>query len=133
VFHWIYALVHSPRYRQRFRAMLSIDFPRIPWPTDLRTFRELARAGKELAEIHCSVAADTPRHDEPEPVEQAVWQFRLGGYPVLRRWLQQRAHRSLSVEDQQHLLRMVHAIHATLRQMEVIDRLPDSLEDVNAP
>ena len=123
VFHWIYALVHSPHYRQRYHTMLCIDFPRIPWPTDVGTFRELARAGKELAEIHCGVAADTPPPNEPEPIDEAVWQFRMGGYPVLHRWLQQRKHRPMSVEDQQHLQRMIHAIRATLQKVEAIDRI----------
>ncbi len=140
MFHWIYALVHSPRYRRRYHTMLCIDFPRIPWPIDVGTFRELARLGKELAEIHCDIVAETqrsavhapmpgtfqgevtaghPRWISPgtlflnreltwsEPIEQAVWQFRIGGYAVLHRWLQQRSHRTLTCADQQHLQRMI--------------------------
>ena len=61
VLHWMYALLHSSRYRTRYQPMLCRDFPRVPWPVDWASFRELARVGKELVEIHCQVA-DEPLH-----------------------------------------------------------------------
>jgi len=123
VFHWIYAQVHSPRYRQHFQAMLRIDFPRIPWPPDLDTFRALARAGRELVELHCGIGTGALPPAEPAQVEPAVWRFRIGGYPVLRRWLHQRRHRTLSAEDQQQRERIIHAIRGTLQLREGIDRV----------
>ena len=29
---YIYAVLHSPRYRERYKEFLKIDFPRIPLP-----------------------------------------------------------------------------------------------------
>ena len=49
VFHYLYALLHHPAYRERFAANLKRELPRIPFAPD---FRVLAEAGKELARLH---------------------------------------------------------------------------------
>ena len=57
----------------------------------------------------------------PEPVEEDVWTFRLGGYRVLQRWLKQRKQRQLLPPDLGHLEKMIHAIRSTCRIMDTID------------
>ncbi|MBD3284870.1 N-6 DNA methylase [candidate division WOR-3 bacterium] len=52
VFNYIYAVLHSPTYRTRYKAFLKIDFPRTPLTSDLKLFRSLAKKGKELVEFH---------------------------------------------------------------------------------
>ena len=59
----------------------------------------------------------------PEPIEEAVWQFRIGGYAVLPRWLKQRKQRVLTGEDQQHFHDMIQAIRATLQRTRAIDQI----------
>ncbi|HKP03777.1 MAG TPA: type ISP restriction/modification enzyme [Chthoniobacterales bacterium] len=49
IFHYVYALVHHPGYRERFAANLKRELPRIPFAPDFRAF---AKAGKRLAELH---------------------------------------------------------------------------------
>ena len=49
---YIYAVLHSPEYREKYKEFLKIDFPRIPYPTDADTFWKLVALGKELREIH---------------------------------------------------------------------------------
>jgi predicted helicase len=49
VFHYTYALLHSPEYRERYAANLKRELPRIPYAPDFRAF---ATAGKKLAELH---------------------------------------------------------------------------------
>jgi len=49
IFHYTYALLHSPEYRQRYAANLKRELPRIPYAPDFRAF---ATAGKQLAELH---------------------------------------------------------------------------------
>jgi predicted helicase len=49
VFHYIYALLHHPEYRERYAANLKRELPRIPFAPDFTAF---ARAGKELARLH---------------------------------------------------------------------------------
>jgi hypothetical protein len=42
IFHYIYAVFHSPGYRSRYAEFLKIDFPRLPLTGNLVLFRELA-------------------------------------------------------------------------------------------
>ncbi len=144
VFHWLYAVVHSPRYRRRYHRLLSIDFPRIPWPDDLRAFHALARIGEVLADAHCRVAsADGPpgphavaggSPDAPARLaDKEIRQFRIGGYAVVHRWLQQRRTRTLNEEDQRHLQRVVDTIQTTIRQLPAIDRILRWQEDGPGP
>ena len=48
----IYAVFHSPSYRERYEAPLKLDFPRVPLPGSAELFRKLAEAGHELLVLH---------------------------------------------------------------------------------
>ena len=49
IWSYLYGLLHAPDYRERYRADLSKDLPRIPFAADFGAFRD---AGAELAELH---------------------------------------------------------------------------------
>jgi predicted helicase len=49
---YIYAVLHSPDYRQRYGEFLKSDFPRIPYPKDKKTFSALAKNGAALRKVH---------------------------------------------------------------------------------
>ena len=42
VFHYAYAIFHSPNYRSRYSELLKIDFPRLPLTSSLDLFRALS-------------------------------------------------------------------------------------------
>ena len=52
IFHYAYAVLHSPGYRSRYAEFLKIDFPRLPLTGNLELFRALARLGGELTALH---------------------------------------------------------------------------------
>ena len=52
VFHYIYAILHSPEYRRRYADFLKSDFPRIPLNDDRALFTKLVKLGKQLADLH---------------------------------------------------------------------------------
>lgn len=52
IFHFIYAVLHAPAYRSRYAEYLRSDFPRIPLPPDMATFRALAALGEKLVALH---------------------------------------------------------------------------------
>src|SRR5690606_24939969 len=52
IFHYAYAVFHSPGYRSRYAEFLKIDFPRLPLPGNLELFRSQARLGYELVALH---------------------------------------------------------------------------------
>ncbi len=49
IFHYTYALLHHPAYREKYQANLKRDLPHIPYASDFKAF---AKAGAELADLH---------------------------------------------------------------------------------
>ena len=49
IFHYTYALLHHPAYRERYQVNLKRDLPHIPYASK---FWEFVEAGKRLADIH---------------------------------------------------------------------------------
>lgn len=49
IFHYVYGLLHHPRYHERYQANLKRELPRIPFAPDFRGFAE---AGARLARLH---------------------------------------------------------------------------------
>ena len=49
IFHYTYALLYHPDYRERYQANLKRDLPHLPYPPN---FWEFAKAGGRLGEIH---------------------------------------------------------------------------------
>jgi hypothetical protein len=62
IFHYAYAVFHSPGYRTRYAEFLKIDFPRLPLTSSLDLFRALARLGGELTALHL---LESPKLDTP--------------------------------------------------------------------
>ncbi len=52
IFHYVYAVLHHPTYRDRYRENLKRELPRIPLVPDAAAFRALATAGARLADLH---------------------------------------------------------------------------------
>jgi very-short-patch-repair endonuclease len=49
---YIYAVLHSPNYREKYKEFLKIDFPRVPYPKNQKTFFDLVNLGSQLRQIH---------------------------------------------------------------------------------
>ena len=49
---YLYAVLHSPAYRERYKEFLKIDFPRVPYPSEKKQFRRLVKLGGELRALH---------------------------------------------------------------------------------
>ena len=71
---YIYAILHNPAYRQKYREFLKTDFPRVPYPTDQNQFRALAQLGAELRSLHLmeSPTLDTLITTYPETGDNTV-------------------------------------------------------------
>ena len=52
ILDYIYAVLHSPSYREKYKEFLKIDFPRVPYPKDAESFWKLVELGREIREIH---------------------------------------------------------------------------------
>ncbi len=147
LFDYIYAVLHSPSYRERYKEFLKIDFPRIPYPTDWEKFRDLAEKGEELRQLH--LMEDLPSrtgitfpvvgssqvncyrwqdnrvyiNDEQyfDGVPESAWNFYIGGYQPAQKWLKDRKDMILSFEDVKHYQRIIYVLQRTERIMQEID------------
>ncbi len=150
IFHYVYAVLHSNVYRRRYAEQLKLDFPWIPYPKGKDDFRNLAKLGKELVAIHlmrsdCSgcTSADVEegadivaqiRYENKEraifiskrqkiaPVEPAVWEFKIGGNKVLKKWLEDKKGQKLSETSKKQFIRIIGAIKQTIEFMHLIDQ-----------
>jgi len=52
ILDYIYAVLHSPTYREKYKEFLKIDFPRVPYPKNTETFWQLVKLGGEIRQLH---------------------------------------------------------------------------------
>lgn len=52
IFYYVYGILHSNEYRERFKDHLKKSLPRIPIIDNVEIFMEFSKKGKELAELH---------------------------------------------------------------------------------
>ena len=52
IFDYIYGILHSPLYREKYKEFLKVDFPRIPYPKNADEFEHFRTCGHELRELH---------------------------------------------------------------------------------
>ena len=144
---YIYAVLHSPTYRQKYLDFLKIDFPRVPFVNERKTFEALAALGWELMQAHLlktipdSLTVDViagdfevekprynPQHERLymnktqyfSPVPRDVWAFHIGGYQVLDKYLKSRKGRVLSLDEIETVQNVVNGLRFTIDQMQRI-------------
>jgi hypothetical protein len=57
-----------------------------------------------------------------KPVPQAVWDFHIGGYQVLDKYLKSRKGRTLSLDEINHVGAVADSLAFTIDQMTLIDK-----------
>jgi hypothetical protein len=158
VFLYTYALLSSPQYRQRYANQLRRSFPRIPMPVSPQLLLGLAVLGEQLVQVQ-TLSGDMPpahgvrffgtdpirveiiKYDRTrervylsadryfEVVHPGEWEFQIGCYSVLEKWLKDRGPkggqpgRILSPDDILHYRKIVTAIAKTIALQAEIDRV----------
>ncbi len=144
---YIYAVLHSPAYRERYAEFLRYDFPRIPLPTDMTQFQKLAGLGHILIDAHLgrrehpsttsrfegegdSVVARVQYREGRVWINQtqsfsevpsAVWAFEIGSYQVCEKWLRDRRGEALTHADIRQYRQVLASVAETLRVMQAIE------------
>lgn len=49
---YIYAVLYSEKYRERYSEFLKIEYPRVPYPQSIDVFWQLVDKGRKLIDIH---------------------------------------------------------------------------------
>lgn len=73
IFYYVYGILHSPQYRERFAADLKKSLPRIPIVDKVEDFMAFYKAGKVLAELHLNYEQVPPSPDVDTRVADAVF------------------------------------------------------------
>ena len=144
---YIYAILYSPTYRERYYEFLRYDFPRIPLPEDINQFRILATLGQRLMDWHLLKDVQIPtrhrfegegngvvekvRYEDGKiwinptqhftDVPEEVWKYEIGAYQVCEKWLKDRRGEELSRAELQQYRAILVAIAETLVVMGEID------------
>ncbi len=151
-FTYMYAVFYSPTYRERYKEFLKIDFPRLPLTSNKELFEKLSKLGQELVDLHLMKPdkfndlmisfpvqginlVDTVEFVSGkvwinkaqyfEGIEEEIWNFHIGGYQVLDKWLKDRkkAKYTLKPDDIEHYKKVYVALKETIRIMQEIDKL----------
>ncbi|TAF45812.1 MAG: DNA methyltransferase [Sphingobacteriales bacterium] len=150
ILDYIYAVLHSPTYREKYKEFLKIDFPRVPYPKDVQTFWQLVKLGGEIRQIHLLESAVVEKYITQYPedgnnvvvkpkyengkvyinetqyfdnVPQTAWNFYIGGYQPAQKWLKDRKERALEFDDILHYQKIIVALSETDRLMKEIDKV----------
>ncbi|MEI6054565.1 MAG: type ISP restriction/modification enzyme [Lentisphaerota bacterium] len=150
ILDYIYAVLHSPSYREKYKEFLKIDFPRVPYPEDAKTFWKLVKLGGELRQIHLlespvvenfitsyPISGDNKvgkvRYENSrvyinetqyfDNVPEVAWSFYIGGYQPAQKWLKDRKERVLNFDDILHYQKIIVALTETARIMKEIDEV----------
>lgn len=153
ILDYVYGVLHSPTYREKFKAFLKSDFARIPVPSDRLEFDRVADFGGKLRELHLltdPAVVDYPtlfpeygtgevdRHQRDETrvwindkqyfqgVSESVWDFYIGGYQPAQKWLKDRKGRILSSDDIDLYQQILEAIRRTDELMKDFEDVPPS-------
>ncbi|MCU0497877.1 MAG: N-6 DNA methylase [Anaerolineae bacterium] len=154
IFAYAYAVFHDPNYRSHYAEFLKIDFPHLPMPHDADRFWTLAGYGRRLIDAHLLRADLKSPVTFPErgsgkvekrypiyeagtgrvwinreqyfsDVPESAWEFQIGGYQVLEKWLKDRRDRVLSPDEVRGYLAIVAAVTETIAIMEAIEALTE--------
>lgn len=150
VLDYIYAVLHSPKYRETYKEFLKIDFPKVPYPTDNAKFWKLVELGSELRSIHLlesnklntltigypisgdNIVSKLKYENEKvhindtqyfDKVPEAAWNFYIGGYQPAQKWLKDRKNKELTYDDIIHYQKIINALYLTDKLMLQIDEI----------
>jgi predicted helicase len=149
ILDYIYAVLHSPTYRDKYKEFLKIDFPRVPYPK-IEVFWQLVKLGGELRQIHLLESPTVEKYITQYPiggnnevtkpkyedgkvfinetqyfdnVPEVAWNFYIGGYQPAQKWLKDRKERTLEFDDILHYQKIIVALSETDRLMKEIDKI----------
>ena len=140
LFDYIYGVLHDTEYITKYREFLKIEFPRVPYPISELHFKKYAAYGEKLRIIHCMIDSVESNHIDYlgngenrvekicwsdgtvyinkhqgfSGVSKALWEYYVGGYQPLQKWLKDRKNMILSASDIAHYKKMCYALERTI-------------------
>ncbi len=155
IFDYVYAMLYSPSYREKYKEFLKIDFPRVPYPNHKEEFWQLVALGNRLRGLHLLTDPVVNRSITTYPilgsnevesisnengkvfinssqyfgdVPDVAWNFYIGGYQPAQKYLKDRKGTVLTDHDIRQWQEMIVSLTETDKVMKDIDALLISTE-----
>ena len=149
---YIYAILHSSNYREKFKEQLKYQFPRIPYPKNEEEFKKLASLGNHLRHLHLmdntatwnaksqfpfkgngsSIIVKPQWKDDKvyinkenyyDNVPEVVWRYYIGGYQIAEKWLKVSKGRELDFNAIIHYANILYVLTQTIYLSKEIDKI----------
>ena len=149
--HYIYAVMYSDKYRNKYREKLILDFPVIPFANNADYFWKMVKLGAHMQQCHLmqvegKIDTEFVLFPENNTIEQyrfldgcvrinskqvfhnineSDWDYTIGGYQPLQKWLKDRKGLSLTADDVLHFERIIFCIRLTKKIVAEIDEVAE--------
>jgi predicted helicase len=148
---YIYAVLHSQTYREKYFDDLKIDFARIPFVNSTNEFLELSVFGTNLVNAHLlknipnknigefngvgnNIVEKVSYNEKTqqifinqiqyfEKVTPQIFEFKIGGYEPIDKYLKSRKDRVLTIDEVETVEKIIKVIDFTIDNITEIENL----------
>ena len=115
---YIYGVLNSPFYVNKFNDLLKQNYPRVAYPKDKEFFLKVSELGMQLRLVHLceieqgggtTILLKKPKHIENkiilndeyqiEDIDDSLYNFKIGACPVIKNWLKARQDEEIILEE----------------------------------
>ena len=152
LFDYIYGVLNSLIYINKYQEFLKIDFPRVQYPKDIDEFTQISEIGRRLRELHTmenssswvvevgypiignNVVEKVKYKDNRvyinetqyfDNIQENIFNYYIGGYQPAQKWLKDRKEHELAFEDIRHYQEMIYSLSET-------DRIISQFYEINS-
>lgn len=150
ILDYVYGVLYSPSYREKYAEYLKSDFPRVPAPLADSDFIAVGKFGHELRDLHLMKASTADDFSTVYPeigddiiesvtfkaskvwinqkqyfggVSEAAWNLHIGGYQPAQKWLKDRRGRRLADTDLDYYQCIIRVLEETVRIMADLEKI----------
>ena len=158
IFNYIYAVLYSDIYKQKYKEFLKIDFPKIPFTKNYSLFLKFSDLGNNLMNLHLLKPGKISiinskfegqsgngiikniKYEETNNrlfindnnyftnIKPEIYNYYIGSYQVLHKWLKDKKGQKLEIEDINYFRKIVKVIEETIKIQSKIDNLYHEIE-----
>jgi len=158
VFYYIYSILYSNIYREKYIEFLKIDFPKIPFTNNYKIFIELSNIGKTLIDLQVqwifkldnlnsrfegktgNGVIKNIKYDIKNKnlfinetqyftnIEPDVYNYFIGSYQVLNKWLKDKKGQQITIQDINYFIKIIKVLEETIGIQKEIDRIYPEVE-----
>lgn len=122
IFDYIYGILNTKHYVEKYNDLLKQNYPRIVYPTDVDMFEIVAYYGNLLKAIHLDnpefetiteVTINKHKFDDGKlhlnkdsylEIDSETWEFKIGACQVIKNWIKAREGESIILEELKNVI-----------------------------